>query len=66
MMMIMLVILIIVIVITIHNDSNTDNTNGYIINHDDSNKNKDFRVIPRSVWRDEFGGRIGEYPCEIA
>ncbi|CAE8624945.1 unnamed protein product [Polarella glacialis] len=24
----------------------------------------DFRVIPRSVWRDQFGGRIGEYPCE--
>lgn len=24
----------------------------------------DFRVIPRSVWRDEFGGRIGDYPCE--
>lgn len=24
----------------------------------------DFRVIPRSVWRNEFGGRIGEYPCE--
>ena len=24
----------------------------------------DFRVIPRSAWRDEFGGRIGSYPCE--
>ena len=24
----------------------------------------DFRVIPLAVWRDEFGGRIGEYPAE--
>ena len=24
----------------------------------------DFRVIARSRWRDEFGGRMGAYPCE--
>ena len=24
----------------------------------------DFRVIPASRFRDEFGGRIGSYPCE--
>lgn len=23
----------------------------------------DFRVIPRSLWRDLFGQRVGEYPC---
>ena len=25
----------------------------------------DFRVIPRALYRDEFGGRIGAYPAEL-
>ena len=25
----------------------------------------DFRVIPLSLWRNDFGGRIGSYPCEM-
>lgn len=25
----------------------------------------DWRVVPLSCWRDEFGGRIGSYPCEV-
>ena len=26
----------------------------------------DFRVIPASLYRDDFGGRIGSYPCELS
>lgn len=26
----------------------------------------DFRVIPLALWRNEFGDRIGDYPCEVA
>ena len=24
----------------------------------------DFRVVPRSLWRDQYGGMMGDYPAE--